>query len=303
MPGDLTGIKVAVIGGDRRELFLIEELLSRGAQVKVVGLPPHEMLKGVKVVDTIKHCVSGADVIILPMPGTDEKGNVRAPYAEKPLFLTEEIVKDIPRNVPIFIGVAKPFLKFWAQKYELRLVEVAEKDEVAIWNSIPSAEGAIQIAMEQLPITIHNSRSYVLGFGRVGITLARMLHGIGAKVTVVARKEADLARCFELGYSTCDFYQLPSRIKEADVVFNTVPALVLTEEILVNVSPETLIIDLASSPGGTDFRAAEKLGIKAILAPGLPGKVAPKTAGRILAQVIPRLISQELELTARRCLA
>ena len=57
----------------------------------------------------------------------------------------------------------------------------------------------------------------------------------------------------------------------------------------------TLIVDLASKPGGTDFRYAEKRGIKALLAPGLPGIVAPKTAGQIVANVLSQLLLELLQ--------
>jgi len=57
-----------------------------------------------------------------------------------------------------------------------------------------------------------------------------------------------------------------------------------------------VIIDLASKPGGTDFRYAERRGIKALLAPGLPGIVAPKTAGRIMADCLGRLLMEDLRL-------
>jgi dipicolinate synthase subunit A len=70
--------------------------------------------------------------------------------------------------------------------------------------------------------------------------------------------------------------------------------MVLNREILKYANPQVLIIDLATQPGGTDFEAANAFGLKAILAPGLPGKVAPVSAGKILADVIPKLIIREL---------
>ena len=148
--------------------------------------------------------------------------------------------------------------------------------------------------MEATSITIHGSNSFVLGFGRTGATLARLLHGMGAKVTVVARQQAQQARIYEMGMRPVTYAELPVRVPEADIIFNTVPDLILSSCILGKVSDEVVIIDLASPPGGTDFDAAKRLGIKALLAPGLPGKVAPKTAGRILAQVIPRLLIENL---------
>jgi len=135
-----------------------------------------------------------------------------------------------------------------------------------------------------------------MGFGRTGITLARVLQALGAKTTVVARNVAQLVRAEEMRLETARYSQLDIFSGQVDVIFNTVPALVLNETILSCLPTGVLIIDIASAPGGTDFDAAKKLGIKAVLAPGLPGKVAPITAGRILAKVVPRLLAGELTL-------
>lgn len=35
-------------------------------------------------------------------------------------------------------------------------------------NAVPTAEGAVQVAMEELPFTLHSARVLILGFGRVG---------------------------------------------------------------------------------------------------------------------------------------
>ena len=287
---DLTGIQVAVLGGDDRELILIPELVKMGARVMVVGFPQRPELAGAQLVDTLEEALIGAQAVVMPMPGTDDKGNIRAVYSEKKLELTEKLIRRLPPQTTVIIGVARSFLKEWAVKYRLNLIEIAEMDHIAILNSIPSAEGAIQIAMENVPITIHGSQSWVLGFGRVGKTLARMLQGLGAFTTVCARNPADLARIWEMGYRGITFDQMSEKIEKADIIFNTVPAMVLNKEVLLKCSPEVVIVDLASQPGGTDFQWADNLGIKAILAPGLPGKVAPKTAGKILAQVVPDLI-------------
>lgn len=294
MSENLTGLKIAVLGGDDRELVLVPELIKRGAAITVVGFPPRSEFANAKQVETVEEAIEGVDALVLPMPGIDASGYIRAVYSSRKLELNERIIKQIPPGTPIIIGVARPILREWSSKYRLNLIEIADMDEIAILNSVPSAEGAIQIAMEELPITIHRSQAFVLGFGRTGKTLARMLHGLGAYVTVAARKEADLARIWEMGWHSLNFNELNSNIEQAEIIFNTVPSMILDEGLLQKVNRACLIVDLASTPGGTDFPAAERLGIKAILAPGLPGKVAPKTAGLILARVIPSLIVREI---------
>ncbi len=293
MRPNLKGLKVAVMGGDARDLVIVEELAASGALVNVAGLPV-KVKPGVAVFQEQEECLHGINALVLPVPGINEDGLIYAPLADQPLTLTERLISIMPSNIPVFVGVAGQKLVRLMEQKELRLIELMKIDEVAIYNSIPSAEGAIQMAMEMLPITIHGCTAYVLGFGRTGATLARLLGAMGAKTRVAARRKEPLARIAEMNLTPIPFDQLSKSLREADAIFNTVPSMVLTGEILENVSPEAVIIDLASAPGGTDFQAANKLGIKAVLAPGLPGRVAPKTAGRILARTILGFLAEEM---------
>lgn len=290
----LSGLKVSVLGGDARELILVSELVAMGATVVVAGFPEGMVSPGAYVAASVEEACRDAEVVIMPLPGTSPQGVIRAVYHEGQLELTERAIRSIAKGALVIIGSARSFLKHWAEKYDFRLLEIVDDDEVAILNSIPTAEGALQIAMEETSITIHGSRSCVIGFGRVGMTMARVLKALGADVTVVARNKGQLARAFEMGCCRAEYYELPRILNEADLVFNTVPHMVLDREALNHAQPDTVIIDLANQPGGTDFEAANDFGIKAILAPGLPGKVAPTTAGKILADVIPRMIIREL---------
>jgi dipicolinate synthase subunit A len=146
--------------------------------------------------------------------------------------------------------------------------------------------------MERTDITLHGANVLVLGYGRIGKSLARMLKGIGAKVTVEARKEEDLAWIYDNGYVGVHLDQLNNVLSTQHIIFNTIPHLVLTRERLMKVNRDAVIIDLASFPGGTDFAAARELGIKAYLELSLPGIVAPKTAGKIIYYVVNNLIEK-----------
>lgn len=294
MSAGLKGIRLAVIGGDDRELYLIPELQKQGAYIVGVGFEKASPVSGMTLAPSLQDVVGQVDVLLFPMFGTDERGVVKAKYSDQPIVLNKEVLQAIPARVPLIIGFARPALKSVAEKQGIQLVEAGALHEITILNSIPSAEGAIQMAMEATTITIHGSESMVLGLGRCGWTLARMLQGIGAHVTGVARKPLDLARAVEMGLHSVHFSDLGDEIGRAEIIFNTVPHLILDREMLDKVSRDAVIVDLASIPGGTDFEYAQMLGIKALLAPGLPGIVAPKTAGRILAQIYPQLILRYL---------
>lgn len=272
------------MGGDAREREVIAALAASGAVVPVAARPPGE--PGATWYATVGEALAGASALILPLPGVDARGRVHAPLVADQFFISVADLERLLPGAPILVGSARPCLSEPAARLGHPLVELADDDELAIYNSIPTAEGAIQMAMERRPITIHDSRAVVIGLGRCGTTLARTLAALGAHVTAVARKPADRARAFSLGLAATDYPGAAAALAAADFIFNTVPAPVLTAELIALTRPECLIIDLASAPGGTDFAAAERLGREAILAPGLPGKVAPLTAGRALARVV-----------------
>jgi dipicolinate synthase subunit A len=153
------------------------------------------------------------------------------------------------------------------------------------------------MAIEHTNVTIHASKATVLGFGRVGMTLARLLKAMGAIVSTGVRFPEQFARAYEMGldpFYTNDWYD---RLKECDLLFNTIPSMIISAKVIAAMCPHTVIIDLATKPGGTDFRFAEKRQIKALQAPGLPGIVAPKTAGNMFASTLCQLISEDMEAT------
>lgn len=287
----LSGIQIAVIGGDDREITLIRELLQKGASVFVCGFPREVIDPGASIAESLEKCFQDADVIIFPLPGINAAGFVRAKYAPESIRLTEKTISMISSNTKVFIGKAPSNLRHWILQQGAALFETLEMDEIAILNSIPTAEGALQLAMEETEITLHGSNACIIGFGRVGTTLGTTLKALGSEVVVVSREGAELARAYAMGCRRASLNDLDVILSQADIIFNTIPHRILDYSRLENAHPDLLIIDIAAEPGGTDFKACQELGIRAIHALGLPGKVAPVSAGRMMAQVISRFIS------------
>lgn len=160
-------------------------------------------------------------------------------------------------------------------------------------NAVPTAEGAIALAMELLPITMFDSDAVVTGFGRVARRLCMALDALGVRVAVAARKTADLAEAKSMGYLPLDINTLESQdLSTFEVVYNTVPTLIVTPKVIERLQRDCVIIDLASLPGGVDFEYAKSVGVTAVQALSLPGKVAPKTAASIILETILRMISE-----------
>lgn len=290
----LTETQAVLIGGDARQLEVIQKLLELDAAVHLIGFDNLQMpINGTAKTRLTADVLSSADVIILPAVGTDDAGKVESVFSSEELVLTAELVSALPKHAKMITGMAKGYLRNICKEHGIELIELFDRDDVAIYNSIPTAEGAIMMAIQNTDFTIHGSVSMVLGLGRTGMTLARTLAGMGAKVKAGVRKPEDYARAWEMGLEAFYTKDLQRQVTDVDFLFNTVPSMIVTSQIIASIPHRALIIDLASRPGGTDFRFAEKRGIKAMLAPGLPGIVAPKTAGRIIANTVSELLLQD----------
>ncbi|OEG00454.1 dipicolinic acid synthetase subunit A [Vulcanibacillus modesticaldus] len=290
----LTGVHVAFLGGDARQLEVIKKCVEMDATVTLIGFDNLEStFQGVHLKELEPKILEDVDCLILPIVGTDEDGYVESIFSKKKLKLTEEFLSHLPKTSKIYTGMARQYLKNLTNDLQIDLVELLDRDDVAIYNSIPTAEGTIMMTIQNTNFTIHGSNAIVLGFGRTGITLARVLGALGAKVKVGARRPEHLARIYEMGLQPFYISELAEQVKDVDLLYNTIPHIIVTAKVIANMPHHALIIDLASKPGGTDFRYAEKRGIKALLAPGLPGIVAPKTAGIIISNVLTKLILEQ----------
>lgn len=289
----LTGRKLVFVGGDARMVEVIAQATELDASATLIGLDGMART----FTDTVSVPLSEtafqeADAVVLPIAGMDDAGLVESQFVPSPIALSETHFAAMRPGALVFTGIARPWLAELCRRHHLRLVRLMELDEVAILNSIPTAEGAIAMAMEHTDITIHQSQSVILGFGRCGQTLARTLAALGAKVDVVARNPAQLARIREMALTPHPVSELAQSVAKADIVFNTVPELLLSASVLSGMQKDSVIVDIASKPGGTDFRYTERHGMKAFLAPSLPGSVAPRTAGRIIADSLCRILAE-----------
>lgn len=163
----------------------------------------------------------------------------------------------------------------------------------SIAYAVPTAEGAIQIAMEQTDVTLHGLPVLVIGYGRIGSVLANKLSALGVQVTVSARSCRDIARIEAAGMAAVDTRRLTEILDGFPLVFNTVPAAVLGAAELAKLPAESLVIDLASQPGGIDLAATPPAGVRVIHALSLPGKAAPVTASIAVRDTIYAILNEE----------
>ena len=271
-------MKLAIIGGDAR----MDEVSRRFSDMGHVCLG-----RNAKNENEIYSAVSESDVIILPMP------------CKKGEYLNAPLVNDNIRFDELIAACGKSRLIIggMAESDSESIIDYATREELLIRNAVPTAEGAIAIAMEEMKTTLHGSRALVVGYGRIGVCLAERLKGLGVETTVAARSLKSRALAVNTGLTAVGFDEFEAPLSKCDVVFNTVPHRVLDESALSALRTGTTVIDLASLPGGVDDDAASALGIRVIHALALPGKVAPITAGGIIADTVISILRERGILT------
>ncbi len=262
-------LNILIIGGDNRQKILNDNLKKAGYTTAHITQR-----------NELNINFDEFECVIFPYPTTKDGITVNNTLSEDKLFIAE-IVKKIKRQ------------KVLCGNYNfvnIEYIDYGKSDELTFLNAVPTAEGAIELAIKNTPHTIWKSNCLVVGNGKCGKILADRLSALKANVTVSARKDVDFAYIDSLGYNYINTYEIAKSAHLYDIIFNTVDTLVIDESVLKNCKKDCLIIELASAPYGIDFAAAERLGLKTINAPGLPGKTSPKTAADILTKTILKLI-------------
>ncbi len=281
-----TGQKIAVLGGDLRQMVTAKALSEDGYEVAVYAMDTYSGSWGevTRAADLVS-AVNGAHLVLLPLPVTQDGERLHCPLTKKTVLLCE-VFDALGEGQHVAGGKVSRSVYEMADAKSVRLYDYLEREELAVANAVPTAEGALAIAMAEVPYTIHGAKCLVLGYGRVGKTLANLLTAIGAHVTVAARKAEDLAWIAASGAEPLPFARLSScatgEILPYDIVFNTVPRQVVGAELFSHLKSDVLLLDLASAPGGIDRDYAREHGYHVVWALSLPGKTAPVTAGRII---------------------
>ena len=196
-------------------------------------------------------------------------------------------------NAKILIaGSILPEVYELANDEYIEIVDIMRREELAVLNTIATAEGTIQLAIENTNKILHGSEVLILGFGRIGKVLARKMAGLAVKVTCAARKDEDLAWIQAYGHKATNINKLGENLKQFDVIINTVPHMILSEEKLKYVKKDCLLIDLASNPGGIDKKAVKEQKLKFVWALSLPGKVAPTTSAEFIKETIYNILKE-----------
>ena len=293
----LNGHDIAIVGGDARQKEIAHHCQLCGANVYVVGFDQLALTEpGFTKLDSHDLPYEELDAIVFPVSGVGEEGVVRSSFSSKPVVLNSERFKELKSSCLLFSGIQTP----WLKNLNRTIHYLMDEDHIAIQNSIPTAEGVLWLLLQHTDHTIHGSTILVTGFGRVGMTVSRVLHALGAKILCGTSSKSEKARMIELGIQPIDLRSVDQYLSLCDAWINTIPSnQVFSQEVINQVPHHCLVIELASPPKAINQSTADSIGLRYIDAPSLPGVIAPKTAGLILASsIIERLEAQSKKSTS-----
>lgn len=280
---------ISILGGDLRQVYLARLLLEDGWHVTTWGLEKGGGSGGVPLDQALE-----GELLLLPMP-VCRNGMLHLPLTDTELE-AERLWVRLRYDQLLLGGLTGDLSRRLMTDYGLTLLDYYAREETQVANAVPTAEGALQLAMESTDRTLHGSRCLIIGYGRIGRLLADRLLALGAEVTVSARKYGDLAWIEAWGCRSVQTGALTGQLDRFNLIFNTAPALILDGARLRETREDCVIIDLASAPGGVDAEAAKRLSRQVISAPGLPGKAAPCTAAAAIRDSVYHILEERGEL-------
>ena len=253
----------AVVGGDLRIIKLVNMLAADGNIVYAYGVEKAEELKNnsnIIICDKLTEAVKKSNIIIGPIPFSSNGKDINSPFSNNQISIRE--LMHVINAKTLIAGSINPEVYDLANDEYIEIIDIMKREELSVLNTISTAEGAIEIIIANTNKIVHGSKILILGFGRIGKVLARKLTGLSAQVTCAARKDEDLAWIKAYGYNKTNILLMKENLAEYDVIVNTVPHLILTEERLKYVKEDCLLVDLASNPGGIDKKAAKDKNIQ-----------------------------------------
>lgn len=281
------------VGGDARQIYTSRRLADFG---KVYTFKINDSSGKCRPLYSLAQPECSADVLVLPMMSE----GLCVPCCGGGTISCLDLSQHLKKGAVVTGGRLTVDVIEYFSALGFEVCDYFKREELVVKNCIPTAEGALQLAMQEMGRTVFGSRTLIIGYGRVAKAAARLFQAVGADVSCTARSLSAVAEAHNSGCKAFLLSELYGMLSGFDLIINTVPAMILDEPMLEAVSKDTVIIDLASKPGGVDHEAAARLNRREIHALALPGKVAPITAGEIIAEAVCNLVTEKgIELHSR----
>lgn len=284
---------ILIVGGDKRVLIVCKKLSDRN-NVYICGIDK-EYTKDIPCTNILPREIDDKiDIIIFPVVVSSDNLHIATPLSEKVITL-ESILSKVSNDTLVFGGNFSNNIIDLLKERKIKFFDYMKREELLISNAFLTAQGAVAIAINSINFSLSKSNVLLIGSGRITKSLSQLLHGFGCNITITARKKSDIVMQNLLGFNAIPIENISTVLPYQNIIFNTVPSLVLDEDLLHMVNPNALIIDLASKPGGVDFMIANELNLKCLWELGIPGRMTDLAAGEMIYDAISNIISERGE--------
>lgn len=294
------GKNFTIIGGDLRIIKLASMLSKDNNFVYAYGLENYEQLynnKNIVMCNSLDEAIMKSDIIIGPIPFTSNGKELNTPFSKNKILIENIIYNKNINKRKLLIAGSIPQniyeISTSTDNDNVKIIDIMKEEELAILNTIATAEGAISEAILNTDKILQESQILILGFGRIGKVLSQKLKALSAIVTCAARKDTDIAWIKTYGYNYININKLGENLNKYDIIINTAPHIILDENNMEYIKNGCLLIDLASKPGGIDQKVAKEKNLKLIWALALPGKIAPTSSAEFIKDTIYNIIKKE----------
>lgn len=195
-------------------------------------------------------------------------------------------VAELEPGSTAFGRLAKNDAKKLFRDRDIAFLSYLDDEAFVAKNAYLTAEGALSYIIQNTDISIRHMPVLVMGYGRVGKSVVKVLKDNHAFVSVATGDNTESALASIFADRAFSLTEYASSVSEYSTIVNTIPQIILKGDIFKLIDKDCFLLDLASSPGGIDSAEAERQRLKYMAAPGVPGKLSPKTAALFIKESI-----------------
>lgn len=281
-----------VLGGDLRQAYAAEYLASRGYQITCFLTPDFPYSSTIHVTDSLPNAFEKNPAFLMPGPFSldgmhlfQKKGN--------PIVI-KELIENIPKGSAIFYnGMSSAFQEQFLER-GCTLHNLANVQEFSKENARLTAEGLLCEVLRYTPFSLQNTVTLLLGYGTCGTAIGTLFSALGTRIYVMEREVSKQLHAEENGLLALSPSEKNTILPHCDLIINTIPQKVLTDEELKLLPGNCHIFDIASAPFGFSSDITAEFSLPYFRLPSLPGRFCPKTAGIVIGKTIERMTHHEL---------
>lgn len=281
----LKNAEILIVGGDRRMTHSYNILRSNGH--RVTGFLVPDISPQTTSLEVLKKHISTAKYILCPIPFSRDSININTSSEYSEAKLSVELLFSLMTSKQTLIAgsISKKFTDTLV-KLDIPYYDLMTFNSFSYANGYLTAEGLLKDIVDTTPFSITESNILVLGYGYCGSAIARTLKNLGGHITVYNRNKYYDCKAKSNGFRTLTKLPPGDYLSRFNIIINTIPNPVYTKEHLSYTDKNACLFEVASGSGGFQMDVVKGQKFTYRNCPGIPGKTAPRTAARIICDVL-----------------